>query len=94
MSSNSLAVMSKPKFETWFMEGRLEAGVHYVEVKDDYSDLIEKMDYYIAHPDQAAAIIANAHTWIEQFNNPAQEHLISLLVANKYFQYSDQGNYS
>jgi hypothetical protein len=90
MSSNSLAVMSKPKFETWFMEGRLEAGVHYVEVKDDYSDLIEKMDYYTTHPDEAEAIIANAHDWIEQFQNPRRERLISLLVANKYFQYSDQ----
>jgi spore maturation protein CgeB len=82
--------MSKPKFETWFMEGRLEAGVHYVEVKDDYSDLIEKMDYYTTHPNEAEAIIANAHDWIEQFQNPRRERLISLLVANKYFQYSDQ----
>ncbi|MHA2939816.1 glycosyl transferase family 90 [Vibrio sp. RC27] len=94
MSSNSLAVMSEPKFETWFMEGRLEGGVHYVEVKDDYSDLIEKMDYYIAHPEEAETIIANAHAWIEQFKNPEQERLISLLVANKYFKHSGQEHYS
>lgn len=93
MSSNSIAIMSKPKFETWFMEGRLEAGVHYVEVKDDYSDLIEKMDYYIAHPDEAEAIISNAHAWIEQFKDPKRERLISLLVANKYFLLSDQESY-
>jgi hypothetical protein len=36
MSSNSIAVMPKPKFETWFMEGKLIANHHYVERKEDY----------------------------------------------------------
>ena len=50
MSSNSLVFMTKkPKFETWFMEGTLIPGHHYVEIKDDYSDMIEKMDYYLSH---------------------------------------------
>ena len=42
MSSNSIAVMPKPKYETWFMEGKLKGNVHYIEIKDDYSDLEEK----------------------------------------------------
>lgn len=86
MSSNSLAVMSKPKYETWFMEGLLQPGVHYVEVKDDYSDLIEKMEYYIAHPEEAQKIIDNAHRWVDQFRDKKRERLISLLVAKKYFE--------
>ncbi|WP_165312541.1 glycosyl transferase family 90 [Vibrio ziniensis] len=90
MSSNSLVIMSKPKYETWFMEGRLQSGVHYVEVKDDYSDLIEKMEFYIAHPAQAEAIIQNAHDWVDQFRDKKREHLISLLVAKKYFEKSGQ----
>ncbi|WP_329347151.1 glycosyl transferase family 90, partial [Vibrio natriegens] len=90
MSSNSLVIMSKPRYETWFMEGRLQAGIHYVEVKADYSDLIEKMEYYIAHPEEAEAIIQNAHEWVEQFKNPQREKLISLLVAKKYFEKSGQ----
>ncbi len=90
MSSNSLVIMSKPKYETWFMEGRLQAGVHYVEVKDDYSDLIEKMEFYIAHLDQAEAIIQNAHDWVDQFRDQKRERLISLLVAKKYFEKSGQ----
>ena len=36
MSSNSVAVMPRPKYESWFMEGRLQPGVHYIEIKDDY----------------------------------------------------------
>ena len=72
------------------MEGRLEAGLHYVELKDDYSDLIEKMDYYLAHEEEALQIIKNANQYVEQFKDVKQEQLISLLVTQKYFQQSKQ----
>ncbi|MDF3918294.1 MULTISPECIES: glycosyl transferase family 90 [Salinicola] len=36
-----------------FREGTLEPYVHYVPLADDCSDLEAKMDYYIAHPDEA-----------------------------------------
>lgn len=90
MSSNSLAVMPRPKFETWFMEGTLVGNTHYVEIKDDYSDLEERLTYYINHPQEAAQIIANAHAYIERFSNPAQEDLISLLVLDTYFTNTGQ----
>jgi len=85
MSSKSLAVSPKPVYETWFMEGTLIPDYHYVLVKDDYSDLIEKMEYYIQHPDKAKAIIKNANDYIAQFKNKKREDLISLLVLQKYF---------
>lgn len=90
MSSNSLAVMPRPRYETWFMEGRLEPGVHYVEIKPDFSDLIEKMEYYNAHPDEAEAIVRNAHTYVDQFRNDEREHLLSLMVLDKYFRLTGQ----
>ncbi|NGN99186.1 lipopolysaccharide A protein [Grimontia sp. S25] len=86
MSSNSLVMMSRPKFETWFMEGRLQPGIHYVELKDDYSDLIEKVNYYLSHEDEALGIINNAHRWVDQFRDPQVERMISLLVAERYFE--------
>ena len=67
MSSQSLAVMPVPKYETWFMEGTLIPNYHYVLIKDDYSDLEERMEYYIKHTDEAREIIKNAHHFIEQF---------------------------
>ncbi|MGR5459354.1 glycosyl transferase family 90 [Vibrio alfacsensis] len=88
MSSNSLCFTPKLRYETWFMEGKLKAGVHFVEVKDDFSDLDEKMDYYLAHPEKAQAIIENAHQWVEQFKDQKRERLISLMVANKYFTHA------
>ncbi len=90
MSSNSLAVMPKPQYETWFMEGMLIPNVHYVEIKADFSDLEERMNYYINHPDEANKIIQNAHAYIEQFKNKKQENLISLLVMKKYFEETGQ----
>lgn len=90
MSSNSLAVMPKPTCETWFMEGRLIPNYHYVEVKPDFSDLEERMKYYIEHEEEAEAIIKNAHEYVEQFKNEKREDLISLLVLDKYFKCTKQ----
>ncbi|NQZ93983.1 MAG: lipopolysaccharide A protein [Moritella sp.] len=90
MSSNSIAVMPKPQYETWFMEGSLKAGVHYIEVKDDFSDAEEKIDYYSNHIDEANTIIKHANDYVEQFKDLKREKLISLLVLSKYYIQSDQ----
>jgi len=90
MSSQSLAVMPKPRYETWFMEGTLIPNYHFVEIKDDYSDLIERMEYYLQHTDEALEIIKNANHYIEQFKSKPREDLISLLVLEKYFYKTNQ----
>jgi len=92
MSSNSVCVMPKPKYETWFMEGTLKPGIHYVEVNDDFSNAEEKIKYYSEHTDEALKIIENAHTHVNQFKNSKREKLISLLVLDKYFSLSGQNN--
>lgn len=94
MSSNSVCFMTKPKYETWFMEGQLVAGKHYVELKSDYSDLEEKISHYNQHPSQALEIVSHAHDYVAQFKNQKRERLISLLVLEKYFQLSGQSKQS
>ena len=86
MSSNSIAVMPHPTYETWFMEGTLIPDYHYIEVKADYSDLEAKIDYYISHPDEAQSIINHAHEYVDKFRNPQRECIISMLVLDKYFR--------
>ncbi len=86
MSSNSLAVMPTPKFETWFMEGSLKPDYHYIHIKDDYSDLDEKLKYYITHPEKAEEIRKNANRYVDQFKVKKRENLISTLVLKKYFE--------
>ena len=92
MSSNSIAVMPKPKYETWFMEGTLIPDYHYIQIKDDYSDLTERLQYFIDRPEDAQAIIHHANEYIRQFMNSEREDLISLLVLQKYFYYTSQTN--
>lgn len=90
MSSNSIAVMPRPKYETWFMEGTLIPNVHYIEIAPDYSDAVEKIKYYIEHEDEALAIIENAHKFVDQFKDKNREKLIGWLVANKYFSVTNK----
>lgn len=86
MASNSLCIMRKPRFEAWFMEGRLKADFHYVEVKDDYSDLEEKISYFIKNPKEAEEIIRNANAYADQFKNIQAEDWISLKIMQKYYK--------
>ncbi len=90
MSSNSIAVMPKPTCETWFMEGKLIPNYHYIEIRDDYSDLLERITYYETHPEEAKNIIQHAHEWCSQFFNKDREDMISVLVLQKYFKASGQ----
>ncbi|MDR1684390.1 MAG: lipopolysaccharide biosynthesis protein [Elusimicrobiota bacterium] len=90
MSSNSVAVMPRPKYETWFMEGRLIPGRHYIEISPDFTDLEEKLNYYIARPDEAQKISQNAQAYVAQFRDKKKEDLISLLVLQKYFKMTGQ----
>lgn len=90
MSSRSIAVMPRPKYETWFMEGCLIPNYHYIEIKDDFSDLIEKVNYYEQHPEQAKAIIKNANEYVKPFKDKKREKLLSILVLKRYFEKTER----
>lgn len=90
MSSNSIAVMPKPCFETWFMEGTLRGDYHYIEVAPDYHDLEEKLLFYIQHPQAAEDIIRHAHEYVRTFINPRLERAAQLLTAYRYFEQTGQ----
>lgn len=90
MSSNSIAIMPRPTCETWFMEGKLIPNYHYIEIKDDLSDLEERMQYYISHPHEAQQIIEHAHEYVRQFMDDEREELIQMLVVKKYLKMTRQ----
>ena len=90
MSSNSVAVMPRPTCETWFMEGTLIPNYHYIEIKPDFSDLEERLNHYIQHPNEAESIIKHAHEYVNQFKDKKREDIISLLVLDKYFRMTGQ----
>lgn len=85
-SSGCVPLMPRPTKETWLMHGAMIPGVHYIEIKPDYSDAAEKITYYNAHPDEAKAISEASREWMRQFEDPHRENIISYLVADRYIR--------
>lgn len=94
MASNSLCFMTQAKYETWFMEDLLKPDFDYVLIKDDYSNLEERIQYYIEHPDEAEVIIQNANRHVNQFRDPKIEDWLGLKILERYFKLSGQNNAS
>ena len=90
MSSGSLAVMPPPSNESWFMEGKLIPDHHYVAIRPDFSDVVERLEYFNSHPDHARQIIKNANQWVEQFMNTENEFHLGIAVMLKYFECTGQ----
>ena len=86
MASNCVPVMTRPAVESWLMHGRLIPGVHYIEIAPDFSDVGEKMEYYVNHPEEARKISVESKKWASQFFNRKRERLVSLLVVDKYLR--------
>lgn len=86
MSSNSLAVCPPLKMETWYMEGTLVPDEHFIGISEDYSNLEEKLHYYIEHPKESEEILKNAKLHRNSFCDKNREDLIALLVLKKYFE--------
>ncbi len=90
LSSNSVCVMPRPRLETWFQEGLLEPGGHYVEVADDWSDVSDKLDFYARNPRECERITRAANEHCAKFRDERLERLTALLVLLRYFEASGQ----
>ena len=90
MRSNSLCLMPRPRCESWFMEGHLRPGEHYVELPREPEAIDAVIEHYARHDEEAHAIIRNANAFAAQFYAPAREALLQRLVALKYFVLSGQ----
>ena len=84
MSSNSLCLMPNPTVESWFMEGLLRPWVHYVPLKSDFSDLVQKWKWCIENPEICKKIIRNANIYVNNFMDGQTEFSIIDGVLNEY----------
>ncbi|KAL7557412.1 hypothetical protein ACA910_016633 [Epithemia clementina (nom. ined.)] len=62
--SNSIVMMPSPMFTSWAMEERLEPWIHYVPLRDDLSDVEERLTWVLTHKQEAARIVRRATLWI------------------------------
>ena len=94
LGSNSLCIMPKPRYESWFMEEKLQENVHYALLDDDYGNLDSLLEFFLHNEKAAKEIIRNANIYCQAFQNPHIEEACNLLVLRKYFYLSDQGDLS
>ena len=85
MASNSVAVMPKPRFETWFLESQLIPGEHFIEISPDFDDIEEKLEPYFVNPKLALEINKEAKNYASQFFQLDRQFEIAKHVAENYF---------
>jgi len=84
--SNSIVLMRKPTIESWLMEFRLRPYVHYVPLKDDFSDIEEQMNWCNNNCERCLNIINRSKSYMEQFLNFKKEKQIRKKILIRYFQ--------
>ncbi len=86
LASNSLVLMHKPYAVSWLMEDKLIPNYHYILLKDDFSDLIEKFNWCNKHPREVQQIIKNANEYMDIFSNIKEQEYIERKVLELYFK--------
>lgn len=86
LKSQSLLFMHKPYIESWIMEGFLIPNIHYIQVRDDFSDLTERMEWCNNHPSECKRIIRNANKYISMFLDENRELSLQKRVLQTYCQ--------
>ena len=85
LNSNSLILMPKPLVTSWLMETTLIPNHHYVLLKDDFSDLEDKLNWCNNNQSKCKEIIKNANEYMSQFKDNEREEILEKEVISKYF---------
>ena len=86
MASNSIPIMPSPKFETWFCESMLEPGRHFICIKKDFSDIKEKIEYYLNRPKLCEEINEESKEYASKFFDKDRQYFLASIVAERYFE--------
>lgn len=85
LNSNSVVFMTKPKTSSWLMETKLVPNVHYILIKDDFSDLEQKVQWCNKNQHKCKEIIKNANNFMKQFKNDEFEKNLEAKIVKYYF---------
>jgi len=86
LASKSLVMMAKPTKISWLMEDNLIPNVHYIQLKNDFSDLEEKIEWCESHPNECQQMVNNANHFMSQFYNENMERYIESQVIVRYMK--------
>lgn len=84
MTSKSLVLMPTPTIESWFLEGTLRPYVHYLPVRNDFSDLSDRFHWAEAHPEECLRMIDNANKYAASFLDSGSENRKLAGVLKRY----------
>lgn len=86
LNSNSLVLMPKPLSTSWLMERTLIPNHHYILLKNDFSDLKDKLEWCKKNQDKCKIIIKNANEYMSQFEDQEIENKLEEDVIKLYFE--------
>ena len=86
LASKSVVFMARPTINTWLMESELIPNYHYVLLRDDFSDLAQKIVWANQNPEKMVQISSNANEFMKMFENQQNEEKIEHEVIRRYFQ--------
>lgn len=84
MASSSVVMMPIPQIASWFMEDHLEPFVHFIPVRDDFTDIAERFQWAETHADKCKEIIKNANEFVTFFSDDAYELKMNEAVMTWY----------
>jgi len=82
--SNSVVFMTKPTIVSWCMEDKLVPYVHYIPLKDDFSDLKQQYNWAEQNQKKCNYIAEQSTKYIEQFLDNDTEEYIEQEVLRRY----------
>jgi len=91
MLSTSVVVMTKTTVESWLMEGAMAGGVEYLEVKTDWSDLADVVEWCWENDEECKEIGKKGQCWMRMFldDNEEMEIIKTVMLEAERRQFED-----
>ncbi|WP_424961470.1 glycosyl transferase family 90 [Ekhidna sp.] len=84
LSSNSVPIMTKPYWQSWIMEDRLEPNMHYLELNNDLSNLNELLHWARNNDAACKKIALNGKKYMSQFLDLDNDLRVQKMVLDEY----------
>ena len=84
LTSNSAVMMPLCTTRSWYMEELLKPWVHFIPIKNDLSDLLEKWEWSKSNAKQTEQIAINATKFMRNFLNKNNEMLLIKKILEWY----------